>query len=177
MAGIKEGVSWVEMHLLAERVILSGLLDLGIVKGDIDEMIEKRVGFLFMPHGLGHLIGLDVHDVGGYLAKDPPRILKPGLKNLRTARTLKEGMVITVEPGCYFIDFLLHGEAPVEIDLSYVNVELALEYRKEVAGVRIEDNVVVRKDSFELLTKVPRGVKQIEACMRGEEWEHIKEEY
>ena len=158
-----------EMHLLAERVTLSGLLELGIVKGDIDEMIEKRVGFLFMPHGLEHLIGLDVHDVGGYLAKDPPRILKPGLKNLRTARTLKEGMVITVEPGCYFIDFLLHGEAPVEIDLSYVNVELALEYRKEVAGVRIEDNVVVRKDSFELLTKVPRGVKQIEACMRGEE--------
>ena len=163
--------------MLSERVILSGLLDLGIVKGDLEEMIEKRVGFLFMPHGLGHFIGLDTHDVGGYLPKDPPRILKPGLKNLRTARILKEGMVITVEPGCYFIDFLLQGKAPVDIDTSNINLELALEYREEVAGVRIEDNVVVRKDNAELLTKVPRGVKQIEACMRGEEWEHIKEEY
>jgi Xaa-Pro dipeptidase len=62
------------MHLLSERVILTGLRDLGIISGEIEEMIEGRVAFLFMPHGLGHLIGLDVHDAGGYVKGTPERI-------------------------------------------------------------------------------------------------------
>lgn len=61
-----------------------------------------------MPHGLGHFVGVDVHDVGGYLEGHPPRSTKPGLKSLRTARVIKEGMCITVEPGCYFIKALLN---------------------------------------------------------------------
>ena len=59
------------MHKLAERTILSGLVELGCLKGDVEEMMEKRIGFIFMPHGLGHYIGLDVHDVGGYLKHTP----------------------------------------------------------------------------------------------------------
>ena len=96
------------MHLLAERVTLEGLKELNLISGDINEMLNDRVGFIFQPHGLGHLIGLDVHDVGGYLENiSPERDTKPGLKSLRTARVMKKGMCITIEPGCYFRDFLL----------------------------------------------------------------------
>lgn len=72
---LKPGVSWVEMHILAERITLIGLKELGLVNGDIDEMVENRLGFVFMPHGLGHLIGLDTHDVGGYIDEEKhPRV-------------------------------------------------------------------------------------------------------
>ena len=110
----KPGVDWVEMHKLAERVTLEGLVKLGLLTGDVTEMQEKRIGFLFMPHGLGHLVGLDVHDVGGYLPHTPKRITLPGLKNLRFARKLETNMVFTIEPGCYFRDFLLEGKVPAD---------------------------------------------------------------
>jgi Xaa-Pro dipeptidase len=83
---------------------------LGLLTGDLEEMIEGRLGYIFMPHGLGHLLGLDVHDAGGYTKGTPPRIMKAGLKNLRTGRILEKGIAITVEPGLYFRDFLLDGE-------------------------------------------------------------------
>lgn len=92
------------MHLLAERVILEELKAAGILIGEVDEMLEARIGAVFMPHGLGHFLGLDVHDVGGYLGDAVARSTLPGLKSLRTTRLLKERMVITIEPGCYFID-------------------------------------------------------------------------
>ena len=112
------------MHLLAERVILTELKKIGILNGDIAEMQEKRVSYLFMPHGLGHLLGIDTHDVGGYLKGTPERIMKPGLKNLRTSRFLEKGIVITVEPGCYFIDFLFtKGAEMLNIPTSYINFE------------------------------------------------------
>ncbi|KAG0504535.1 hypothetical protein KC19_N022400 [Ceratodon purpureus] len=69
-------------------------------------MMESRLGAIFMPHGLGHFLGLDTHDTGGY-PLGTERISAPGLKSLRTVRTLEQGMVITVEPGCYFIEALL----------------------------------------------------------------------
>ena len=72
----------------------------------MEELQEKRVGAVFFPHGLGHLIGLRVHDIGGYIT-GPPRSDKVGLRNLRTRRDMEEGVVMTVEPGCYFIDFII----------------------------------------------------------------------
>jgi len=130
-----------------------------------------------MPHGLGHLLGLDVHEVGGYLPHFPPRSSKFGLKNLRTAWDLEENMCITIEPGLYFVEFLLTGKFDLGFNVSdYVNVDLAFEYRKEVAGVWIEDGVIVTKDGIDNLTQVPRSIVQIEACMRGEEWEHLPAE-
>ncbi|CAD5228315.1 unnamed protein product [Bursaphelenchus xylophilus] len=100
----KPGVRWNDMHILAEKVVLEHLVKAGILNGDVNEMVEKRVGAVFQPHGLGHLLGLDVHDCGGYLGDALPRSHLPGLKSLRLTRTLKERMVLTIEPGCYFID-------------------------------------------------------------------------
>lgn len=128
---LKPGVNWLDCHKLAERVLLTGLKELGCVDGDIDEMLEKRISFLFMPCGLGHFIGLDIHDVGGYLPHTPPRSPLPGHANVRTARVIEAGNVITIEPGIYFRDFLLDGDIPkefYEFDLSYLNREKIREY-------------------------------------------------
>lgn len=173
-AALKPGADWVEMHRLAERVILTGLKELGLLTGDVEVMMEKRLGFLFMPHGLGHLIGLDTHDVGGYLPHTPERNKQPGLRNIRTARIIEENLILTIEPGCYFRDFLLDGDVPkefYEFDLSHLNREKIREYQKEIQGVRIEDVVLVTADGNENLSyDLPRSVEQIEKCMAGQEW-------
>ena len=92
LAELKPGVSWRDMHLLAEEVLLTGLKELGLVTGSVEEMQEKRIAAVFMPHGLGHLIGLDVHDCGGRLVsgrkKSAEGAPEPGLETLRTARVM-----------------------------------------------------------------------------------------
>jgi Xaa-Pro dipeptidase len=135
-------------------------------------MLDARVGYLFMPHGLGHLVGLDVHDVGGYLKNTPQRVMKPGLKNLRTSRVMEKNLLITVEPGCYFRDYLFTGEYgdKLPIESKYVNIDKAREYQKEVSGVRIEDVVLITETGCENLSAdLPRTVEEIELCMRKEE--------
>nr|KAG5703400.1 hypothetical protein BaRGS_022449 [Batillaria attramentaria] len=131
----RTGVSWVDMHKLAERVELEALKKMGVVQGDVDAMMAVRLGAIFMPHGLGHFMGIDTHDVGGY-PEGTERLKEPGLKSLRTVRTLEPRMVLTIEPGLYFIDV-----------------------------VRIEDDIAVTEDGMELLTCVPRTVEEIEAIM------------
>lgn len=112
------------MHILAEKILLSGLKELGILKGEVNEMVEKRVAYLFMPHGLGHLLGIDTHEVGGYLKGMPERATQPGLKNLRTSRNMEKNLVITVEPGCYFVEFLLNdGAKLLDIPTSYIDFD------------------------------------------------------
>ena len=173
-AKLAPGVDWLDMHKLAERILLEGLVELGLVTGNIDEMLEKRIGFLFQPHGLGHFIGLDVHDVGGYLGHNPKRNPLPGLSNLRTARIMEAGNMITIEPGCYFREFLLTGQIPEDFykfDLSYVNMDKIKEYMKEISGVRIEDVVLLTDTGCENLSyDLPRSTTQIEACMAGNEY-------
>jgi len=127
---------------------------------------------------MGHLIGLDTHDVGGYMeGKTPDRDTQPGLKNLRTAREMRVGMCMTIEPGCYFRDFLLDGELDknkLNIELKYLNRDKIKEYQAEVGGVRIEDVVLLTETGCELLSfGVPRTVEEIESCMRGEDWTKI----
>lgn len=163
-AAMKPGVSWVDMHLTADRVHLEELTKMGLVKGDIDEMMACRLGALFMPHGLGHFMGHDVHDVGGYPEDGPKRSDKDGLKSLRTARVLEAGMVLTIEPGIYF------NEATIAIALkdpikSKFLVKAELERFMDFGGVRIEDDVAVTETGIEMLTKVPRDVEDIEAVM------------
>ena len=100
--------------------------------------------------------------------------MRPGLKNLRTARDLKTNMIMTIEPGIYFRDFLLNGELEkdkLNIDLKYLNMDKIKEYQQEVGGIRIEDIVLITDEGCEHLSKyVPRTVEEIEACMAGKEW-------
>ncbi|XP_068083318.1 xaa-Pro dipeptidase [Anabrus simplex] len=160
----KPGVSWVEMHKLANRVMLQELADNGILCGDVDDMLEAGLGAVFQPHGLGHLMGLDVHDVGGYLPGTPQRPQEAGVNKLRTARVLEQGMVLTIEPGCYFIDALL-DQALANPNQARFLVPEAIERFRGFGGVRIEDDVLVTETGVENLTRVPRTVEAIEAVM------------
>jgi Xaa-Pro dipeptidase len=160
---MKPGVAWPDMHRLAEREVARGLHAAGVLKGDLDAIMAAHVPALFMPHGLGHLMGLDVHDVGGY-PKGVSRIDEPGIRSLRCGRSLEAGMVITVEPGVYFIDALLD---PALADPRYAPflVPDTLARFRHLGGVRIEDDVLVTATGSENLTRVPRTVDEIERVM------------
>ncbi|KAH7285494.1 hypothetical protein KP509_33G031100 [Ceratopteris richardii] len=168
MAAIKPGVSWIDMHKLAESRILHALVKAKILKGSIEVMLEKRLGAIFMPHGLGHFLGLDTHDPGGYL-KGAQRPKEPGLNSLRTSRILEEGMVITVEPGCYFIDILI-DQALKDPGIASFIVHEEIERFRGFGGIRLEDDVVITADGCENLTKCPREIRDVEAVMSGEPW-------
>ncbi|XP_042511173.1 xaa-Pro dipeptidase [Macadamia integrifolia] len=165
---MKPGVSWVDMHKLAEKITLESLKTGGIIVGDIDEMMVERLGAVFMPHGLGHLLGIDTHDPGGYAA-GMERPKEPGLRSLRTARELQEGMVITVEPGCYFIDALLVPAMESSNTSKFFNREAVTRFRS-FGGVRIESDVHVTSNGCKNLTNVPREIREIEAVMAGAPW-------
>ncbi|GIY01517.1 xaa-Pro dipeptidase [Caerostris extrusa] len=138
----------------------------GISWGDIKEMMEANLGAIFMPHGLGHFMGCDVHDVGGYLEGEPERPTQPGLKSLRTARVLAQGMVLTIEPGIYFIDCVLDN-ALKDPKLSKFLISNKIEEYRNFGGVRIEDDIVITQVGCELMTKVPRTIVEIEDLMRA----------
>ncbi|KAF4518494.1 hypothetical protein B566_EDAN006499 [Ephemera danica] len=164
IAAMKPGVCWVEMHKLANREMLQELKDKGVLKGDVDDMMKANLGATLQPHGLGHLIGCDVHDVGGYLNHCPERPEGPGLKSLRFARKLEAGMVVTVEPGCYFIPKLL-DEAMNDPKLKEFLVPEAIARLRSFGGVRIEDDVIVTETGAEIMSIVPRTVEEIEQLM------------
>eukprot|EP00494_Astrolonche_serrata_P016398 UN16562 len=113
-------------------------------------MMARRLGAVFMPHGLGHLLGIDTHDPGGY-PEGLERPKEPGLSSLRTIRELKEGMVITVEPGCYFIDALLRPARDDPISSKFFNWE-EIEKYKSFGGVRIESDLYVTAQGCKNLT-------------------------
>lgn len=161
----KEGVNWVDMHLLANRVMLEKLKEGNLLQGDIDGMIKCGLNYVFQPHGLGHLIGLDVHDVGGYLSDCPPRPTQPGPNRLRFARVLKSNMYITIEPGCYFIPPLLEKAYADPVQSKFL-VKENLDRFFDFGGVRIEDDVLITKNGIENFSIVPRTVEEIEAWMR-----------
>lgn len=164
MNAAKEGVSWVDMHLLANRVMLEKLKEGNLLKGDVSEMIAAGLNYVFQPHGLGHLIGLDVHDVGGYLEHCPKRPSQLGPNRLRFARTLKAGMYVTIEPGCYFIKPLLE-KAYNDPEQSKFLVKENLDRFWTFGGVRIEDDVLITKTGVENFSVVPRTVAEIETWM------------
>mmetsp|Transcript_28811 Transcript_28811/g.52149 ORF Transcript_28811/g.52149 Transcript_28811/m.52149 type:complete len:617 (-) Transcript_28811:176-2026(-) len=174
---LKPGVSWLEMHREAFRHILKGLIKCGVLTAggeeDVDkvveEMLDADLGAIFMPHGMGHLIGIDTHDVGGYAAGTPQRSTRPGLKNVRTAREMEEGMVLTVEPGCYFIDPLLEMALANDKQKKFINADRLQDFRG-FGGVRLEDDVAITADGCENLTLCPRSAEEVMDVMKGGVW-------
>lgn len=163
IAAMRPGIAWVDMHLLAERIICAALLDAGLLQGSLDDMIVARVPALFMPHGLGHLLGIDTHDVGGY----PEGVVRPavaGLRRLRTARVLEADMYLTVEPGLYFIDAILQPAFDDPKHGPFLVRDRIQEFIG-IGGVRIEEDVLVTATGCEVLSVVPRSIADIEATM------------
>lgn len=170
------GNSWVNCHLRAERAILAALHEAGLlVNGTVDDFVEAHLGPVFFPHGLGHLIGCDTHDVGSYIPGTPLKISRPGLAKLRTSRMLEVGMVLTNEPGCYFIPALYEPALADPEKAKYINTAV-LERFKQFGGVRIEDVVLVTQHGPETLSTCPRSVKEIEAVIAGGQWPPAKDE-
>jgi len=162
---MKPGIPWPDMHRLAVRTIAERLKEIGIIRGSMDELLAMHIPALFMPHGLGHFMGLDVHDPGGY-PEGVSRIDEPGIRSLRAGRVLETGMVITVEPGIYFIDAIL-DPALANRSISHLLVPEKLKHFRRFGGIRIEDDVLVTSNGAENLTRVPRTVAEIEAVMNG----------
>lgn len=148
---MRPGANWRAIGETAKLQTVQALIDLGIVRGDAQDAVMAGVAGLFLPHSLGHLLGLQVHDVG-------PSGPVPG--------TLLEGMVVTCEPGIYFIDGLL-GPALEDPNLRGFLVRDEIERFREVGGVRIEDNIAVTAGGYDNLTTCPKTVDDIEAIMRG----------
>lgn len=139
--GVRAGVDYRDVHLASHREIAGVLRQLGIVKMDEEAMVAERVTATFLPHGIGHLLGLQVHDVGGFMANEDGGVIdKPeGHRYLRLTRVLRPGMVVTIEPGLYFIPMLLEQlratPAAAQVDWALVK------HLSAFGGVRIEDDV------------------------------------
>jgi Xaa-Pro dipeptidase len=166
---MKPGMSWKKMHELALLTITEQLINMGILKGDAKTIVDKDLAAKFMPHGLGHLIGLNTHDVGGYLRDHPERSNRPGFRSLRTSRDLEENMVLTVEPGIYFIESQVEEVMASEEFAEFVNKERLAQFRG-FGGVRIEDVVLVTSDGIENFTQTPRTIEEVESVMAGGAW-------
>ncbi|TNJ28816.1 Xaa-Pro dipeptidase [Giardia muris] len=158
----RPGTSWMDVHLHALRVILEGLRNLGIVRADRDfqEQLMQGVSAVFMPHGIGHLIGLDDHDVGGYNPGEQ-RPDGPLFKYLRTNKVLAPMMAVTIEPGLYFVDGLLRSAAEDPALVQHINFDAVAQYRLEFAGCRIEDVILVTTDGPRVMPGAPKEIADI----------------
>ena len=145
----REGVEWNEVHRAAAGVIALGLHDLGILKGNRDDLLDSGAISLFLPHGVGHMVGLGVRDVGG-LAPGREVGVYCGIR-MRVDLPLEENYLMTVEPGIYFVPALLDDPERRERFAGMVNRD-ALEAWRAVGGVRIEDNVLITAAEPRILT-------------------------
>ena len=165
----KPGVSHRDNHFMACKIIASGLKDLGLMKGDIDGAVAAGAHALFMPHGLGHMMGLDVHDMEGLgenyagYNEDVKRSDQFGTAFLRFALPYKPGHVFTVEPGCYFIPELIEKWKEEGKFRGFINYEKINEYMP-IGGIRIEDNVLITETGHRILGKsIPKSIGEVEA--------------
>jgi Xaa-Pro aminopeptidase len=171
ISAIKPGAYYKEMHLLAAKTIASGLKELGLMKGNIEEAVAQGAHALFFPHGLGHMLGLDVHDMEGlgenFVGYDSTvsRSNQFGLAFLRLARKLEPGFVLTNEPGCYFIPALIDLWKAEGKFTEFINYDKVETY-KDFGGIRIEDDILVTNDGYRVLGRpIPKTVEEVERLM------------
>ena len=171
---VKPGIPFRDIHMQAAKDITSGLVELGLMSGNIDDAVNAGAHTLFFPHGLGHMLGMDVHDMEG-LGEDlvgyDESVLRSeefGLKYLRLAKTLQPGFVFTVEPGIYFIPELIDMWKTEDKFSQYINYSKVEEYR-DFGGIRIEDDVMVTEEGFRVLGSkpIPKSVEEIESIVSG----------
>lgn len=157
---VTPGKEYREIHLEACVDLAQGLVDLGLLRGEAGDLVDRDVHALFFPHGIGHMIGLSTHDVAGY-AEGRKRSDRFGLRWLRADLPLETGHVVTIEPGLYFIEALLADPARREAlagDVDWDRVDGLLDF----GGIRIEDDVLVTDDGREILTAdIPKEPEEI----------------
>lgn len=165
-----KGVRYRSLHDLAHDIAIEGLLSLGVLKGSFNEVRDSGVSKVFFPHGLGHHVGLEVHDVSeGSIMALGERSRQNWTSDLLSPCTLsapllEEGMVVTVEPGLYFSPLALDN-ARKQPYAKYINFDVAKEY-VHIGGVRIEDDILVTATGYENLTTAPKGEEML-AVIRG----------
>lgn len=169
----RPGITYKEVHTEASRVLAQGYKDLGILKGNLDDIVSNGAHSLMMPHGLGHMMGLDVHDMENYgqINVGYDNETRPseqfGLASLRCGRKLQPGFVITDEPGCYFIPALIDKWHKENTCTGFINFD-ELEKWKDFGGIRIEDDILVTETGCRVLGKpIPKTVKEIEETMNS----------
>ncbi len=165
---IKPNIMFKDIHLQSASVIASGLKEIGLMKGDMDAAVQAGAHALFFPHGLGHMIGLDVHDMED-LGEDfvgydhtVQRSSQFGLAYLRLAKKLEPGYVLTVEPGIYFIPALIDQWSAQNKFADFIDYQKVEDYR-DFGGIRIEDDVLVTEEGSKILGKhIPKTVEEVE---------------
>lgn len=171
---LREGVLWDDVHFEAHKIAIEGLLELGILRGDKEDILKSRTSVAFFPHGLGHYLGMDTHDTGGHANYDDT---DPLFKYLRVRGKLPAGAIITVEPGVshhcyaaeskltqrqiYFCNFIIEPYLRDPVHATHIDAELLKKYW-EVGGVRIEDNILITKTGYENLTTAIKDVDEME---------------
>lgn len=168
----RPGVTYQYVHLEVCKVLAQGLKNLGLMKGNVDEAVAAGAHALFMPHGLGHMMGLDVHDMEdlgqiyvGYDDETRPSS-QFGLASLRMGRRLQEGFVITDEPGCYFIPALIDKWRAEKINTDFLNFD-AIESFKDFGGIRLEDDILITSEGsrFTGEKRIPITIEEVENIM------------
>lgn len=171
---VKPGINYKDLHMQAAKDVASGLAELGLMSGNSEDAVSAGAHTLFFPHGLGHMLGLDVHDMEG-LGEDfvgyDESILRSdefGLKYLRLAKTLQPGFVFTIEPGIYFIPELIDMWKHENKFSEFINYDKVEEYR-DFGGIRIEDDVLVTEEGFRVLGSktIPKSVEEVETIVSG----------
>ncbi|MFA5326585.1 MAG: aminopeptidase P family protein [Prolixibacteraceae bacterium] len=168
----KPGSTYLSVHLAAAELIASGLKEIGLMKGDVKEAVKNGAHALFMPHGLGHMMGMDVHDMEdlgqiyvGYDNETRP-IDQFGTAYLRMGRKLQPGFVITNEPGIYFIPALIEKWKAEKINTNFINFDRLADYL-DFGGIRLEDDILVTDTGSEIIgDRIPITVDEVENLMR-----------
>lgn len=168
----KPGVTYKSVHLAVCKVLAQGLKDLGLMKGNVDDAVAAGAHAMFLPHGLGHMMGLDVHDMEnlgqsniGY-DEETHESDQFGLASLRMGRRLQEGFVITDEPGCYFIPALIDKWRAEKIHSDFFNFD-KIETFKDFGGIRLEDDILITPEGSRFLgeKRIPITIEEVENYM------------